>query len=57
MQHHLLVVLLVQVVLEAEALVLKEMELMVQTVSAAEAEAVNEMVHHQKAETVETVFV
>jgi hypothetical protein len=56
-QHHLLVVLLVQVVLEAEALVLKEMELMVQTVSAAEAEAVNEMVHHQKAETVETVFV
>ena len=57
MQHHLLVVLLVQVALEAEALVLKETELMVLTVSAEAAEAVNEMVHHQKAETVETAFV
>ena len=56
-QHHLLVVLLVQVALEAEALVLKETELMVLTVSAEAAEAVNEMVHLQKVATEETAFV
>ena len=57
MQHHLLVVLLVQVALEAEVLVLKETELMVLTVSAEAAEAVNEMVHLQKVATAETAFV
>jgi hypothetical protein len=56
-QQHLLVVLLAQVVLEAEVLVLKEMELMVQMVSAAAVEVVNEMVHLQKVATAETAFV
>ena len=57
MQHHLLVVLLVQVALEAEVLVLKETELMVQMVSAEAVEVVNEMVHLQKVATAETAFV
>ena len=57
MQHHLLVVLLVQVALEAEVLVLKETELIVLTEPVAAAEAVNEMVHLQKVATAETAFV
>ena len=57
MLHHLLVVLLVQVALEAEVLVLKETELMVLTEPVAAAEAVNGMVHHQKVATAETEFV
>ena len=57
MQYHLLVVLLAQVVLEAEVLVLKQTELMVLTEPVAAAEAVNEMVHHQKVATAETEFV
>ena len=57
MQHHLQVVILVQVALEAEVLVLKRTELMVLTEPVAAAEAVNEMVHLQKVATAETAFV
>jgi hypothetical protein len=56
-QLHLLVVHQVLVVLEAEVLVLKETELMVQTVSAEAVEVVNEMVHLQKVAMAETAFV
>jgi hypothetical protein len=56
-QLHLLVVHQVLVVLEAEVLVLKEMELMVQMVSAEAAEVVNEMVHLHKVVMAETAFV
>jgi hypothetical protein len=56
-QLHLLVVHQVLVVLEAEVLVLKEMELMAQMVSAEAAEVVNEMVHLHKVVMAETAFV